>query len=469
MKKRYFVLSALLCLGLTSCFGDSSSGYTKYTPTSYGGGTNTNTSSSKGGETNTRTDDEDIVFEDTLVTISRYGSSNSQQDVDNAPIIEATNKESLSLSGLTKGKMVLVKVQFVVSNKSSSPYSFSPYITISHSKGYQLANSSDEAGIIKTINEGTKDESIEVSGLSRALRAGVLHKTVTYEFLYSCTKNTSLNTIYQEWSFYVGKPSNGKGIHDIELKLLFPTNYDTIPDPTFSYGDNSIVISDVDEKVSTGYYYFEGSGLREFTSSYTIPVLKSGKYELKLCSNDLITQDYDKSFEAIVLDAPTNVDWSEKAKITFVGVDKATEYNVEIVNQDTNVVIDRLVTHDLSFDFAGKVSSYDSGWYDVRVYANSSENLVFKSVDYGGSGEYGLCILDAPVVSVKNRTLSWKAVEGASKYSIYRNDDLIAETEELSYKDSSFVYGDAIYVVANSSYYNCFDSKASNKVKIMVL
>lgn len=197
---------------------------------------------------NSETDSNAIEYDKVEITISKYGDSNSLQDIDKNYIVAPTSNKTFDIEGLTQNKMVLVRVDFYVSNKTDSEYVFRPWFTISDSRGYKLNKFSKEANI-ETINDGTTDESIKVTDLSKAIKPNEINKLIRYVFLYECNKNPDPNIrmLYQDWYFY-DESNNNKEIHNAVVGLKFPSNYKQIEQPTLVFNDNSIDIISEDRK-----------------------------------------------------------------------------------------------------------------------------------------------------------------------------------------------------------------------------
>lgn len=198
---------------------------------------------------------------------------------------------------------------------------------------------------------------------------------------------------------------------------------------------------------------------------YTIPVMSSGKYTLKLRSNDLLTEDYNKEFNLIVLEDVKNLKFNDDKTITFDNVEYAGKYDVFITNSNGNL-IDAFSASSTTINIENKISQLAAGEYNITIYANSTDNYVFKSL-FGSKLSFS--VLSTPVVSLKNKELSWNAVSGATKYLIYKNNKYYGETTDLSFMDRSFEYGDQLYVVATSESNNQFQSNKSNIVKILTI
>ncbi len=394
------------------------------------------------------------------IKISKYGDSNDLQDIDNNQIVKPTSDSEFSIKGLTQSKMVLVTVNFIVSNKADSDYYFQPYFTIGKSKGYELEKKSDDAANITTKNQGTDDEYIEVSGLSKSVRAGELNKSIPYIFLYECKKNSDLSYIIQEWAFF-DKSNNDKLIHVVNVYLSFPTNYEKISEPNFIYNDNSIDIEINDSNVKYADVVSDNKlkSLSKVNDKYKIEIKKSGKYTLKLRSADLLTEDYTRDFDVKVLDNVSNLTLNEDKTISFAKQDLATFYEFIIKDSNDNIKAEFNVYNTENIDIANSISSYEKGEYTLNVYANSTDNLVFKSIN---ASTIKFKKLDEPSISIKGHSVSWQSVTGATKYIIYKNNKMIAETTELSYSDRNFEFYDKVYVVAVSDFPNYFDSGKSN-------
>ena len=406
-----------------------------------------------------------IKYDKVEITISKYGDSNSLQNIDKNQIVGPTEEGEFSLPGLTQNKMVLVRVKFVVSNLGDEAYVFKPYFTISRSKGYQLARYSEDADI-STKNQGTKDEYIEVSGISKTIEVGTLKHSIPYVFTYVCRQTPDLNMIYQDWDFY-DQSNNNKKIHNTVVALNFPTNYDTIPEPDYVYNDNSIDIISDDPKVKYCNYYF-GEKLHSISKvdgKYTIPVEKSGDYEIKLRSDDILTEDYDKKIYLKVLDDVSNAKFTNDKLVSFDPVNDANKYDIVILDSNDNEMDSFSIT-DTKINIKEKIAAYSGGVYKVKIYSNSTENRIFKSLN---GIKMDFIVLNSPEVTIKNKEISWSAVSGATKYKIYKKNEFLTETTELKYFDSDFMYGDELYVVAASESLNQFDSLKSNKVKVSVI
>lgn len=98
------------------------------------------------------TKDESLINYKVEITISKFGDSNDLQDIDNNQIVTPTTESEFSIKGLTQNKMVLVKVNFIVSNKADNDYYFEPYFIIGNSKGYELEKASNDSADITTKN-----------------------------------------------------------------------------------------------------------------------------------------------------------------------------------------------------------------------------------------------------------------------------------------------------------------------------
>lgn len=398
------------------------------------------------------------------ITISKYGESNDLQDIDKNQIQEPTSDSEVSIKGLTQNKMVLVRVKFIVSNKTDSDYYFQPYFTISNSKGYELEKASDNAANITTKNQGTNEENIEVSGLSKSIRAGQLNGSLPYYFVYECHKTPNSPYSIQDWEFF-DKSNNNILIHNVVVTLSFPTNYEEIEEPNFIYNDNSIdiVTNDSNVKYADVAMDHKLKSLSKVNGKYKIEINKSGKYTLKLRSDDLLTEDYTREFDATVLDNVSNLTLNEDKTISFAKQDLATSYEIIIKDSNDNIKNEFNVVNTENIDIADRISSYEKGEYTLNVYANSRDNLVFKSID---ASTIKFKKLDEPSISIKGHSVSWQSVTGATKYIIYKNNEKIAETTELSYSNRNFELNDKVYVVAVSDSPNYFDSGKSNIEKI---
>lgn len=199
--------------------------------------------------------------------------------------------------------------------------------------------------------------------------------------------------------------------------------------------------------------------LSKVNDKYKIEINKSGKYTLKLRSSDLLTEDYTCDFDVKVLDNVSNLSLNEDKTISFSKQDLATFYEIIIKDSNGNIKDEFNVINTDNIDIANRVSSYEKGEYTLNVYANSSDNLVFKSIN---ASTIKFKKLDEPSISTKGHSITWQSVTGATKYIIYKNNEVIAETTELSYSDRSFEMYDKVYVIAVSDFPNYFNSGKSN-------
>lgn len=406
------------------------------------------------------TKDESLINYKVEITISKFGDSNDLQDIDNNQIVTPTTESEFSIKGLTQNKMVLVKVNFIVSNKADNDYYFEPYFIIGNSKGYELEKASNDSADITTKNQGTNDEYIEVNGLSKSIRAGELNKSIPYIFVYECKQNSNYLYTNQEWAFF-DKSNNNKLIHNVNVQLSFPTNYEKILEPNFIYNDNTIDVEINDSNVKYADVVCDNKlkSLSKVNDKYKIEINKSGKYTLKLRSSDLLTEDYTCDFDVKVLDNVSNLSLNEDKTISFSKQDLATFYEIIIKDSNGNIKDEFNVINTDNIDIANRVSSYEKGEYTLNVYANSSDNLVFKSIN---ASTIKFKKLDEPSISTKGHSITWQSVTGATKYIIYKNNEVIAETTELSYSDRSFEMYDKVYVIAVSDFPNYFNSGKSN-------
>ncbi len=92
------------------------------------------------------------------------------------------------------------------------------------------------------------------------------------------------------------------------------------------------------------------------------------------------------------------------------------------------------------------------------VYLNSD---ITEAIKY-----YVLETLQAPIVSDSANSLSWQAVENAVSYGVYKNDQLLLETTELSIDLGQLAIGQyEFYVIAIGNHINYNDSKKSNIIE----
>lgn len=448
--------------GITSCDDTSSNDSEKisYDNNNNNNGNNNNSSTS-------------LTYGKVEISISKYGDSNELQTTNSNYIVSPTTLDEFSIEGLTQNKIVLVKIKFNVSNKETTDKVFDPYFTISNSKGYSLSSySSDTSSAdIQTLNEGTNSESIRVSGLSKTIKGQTLNSVVTYVFAYQCNKTSTFNISTQDWSFY-DRQNNNKSIHYAHVELTFPSYYEEILAPTYTYNDNSISICSTDENVKYANIYFDGK-LNKMTKEnemYTFKVNKSGTYTIKLRSDDLLVEDYTQEFKATVLDDVSSVEFETNKYLSFKAVSGATTYDIEIKDSNGNKIDEFSTSSNSNIDISQRIQSYSSGKYNVSVYANSSENLIFRSV---GGTDKSFSKLSTPNVKIKNKSISWESVEGATSYLIYKYNDTTKEYECLNFttnttfKDTNLTFNDKLYVVALSSVNNVFNSDSSNIVTIV--
>lgn len=452
-----------LSYGVVSCDNASSNDSEKI---SYNNNNNNNNNGNNSSSTS-------LTYGEVEISISKYGDSNELQTTNSNYIVLPTTKDEFSIEGLTQNKIVLVKIKFNVSNTETTDKVFDPYFTISNSKGYSLSSySSDTSSAdIQTLNEGTSSESIKVSGLSKTIKAQTLNSIVTYVFAYQCNKTSTFNISSQDWSFY-DRQNNNKSIHYAHVDLTFPSYYEEISAPTYTYNDNSISICSTDENVKYANIYFDGK-LNKMTKEneiYTFKINKSGTYTIKLRSDDLLVEDYTHEFKTTVLEDVSSVEFETNKYLSFKEVSGATTYDVVIKDSNGNIIEEFSTSSNSNIDIRDRIQSYTSGKYSVSVYANSSENLIFRSV---GGTDRSFSKLSTPDVKVKNKTLSWESVDGATSYFIYKYNDTTKEYEYLNsttnttYKDTNFTYNDKLYVVALSSTNNVFNSDASDIVTIV--
>lgn len=454
------VITVLFCLSLSSCKGPQWLAWLPWVEA------DDETNEEKPSTTQTSgiedSDNSSISYDSVEITISKYGDINSLQDIDKNKIVGPTTDKEFDLASLTQGKMVLVRVKFCVSNKGETDYVFKPHFTISKSKGYQLSNYSEESAIIKPENEGTADEKIIVRGLSKTIRSGNKGQVVPYVFVYECTKTPNASMVYQDWEFFDDTKSLTQLIHSVSVSLKFPTNYEKIKEPEYKYNDNSINIFSTDSNVKYVNYYFGGhlDELNKNGGKYTLQINKSGKYTLKLRSNVLDIMDYSKDFDVVVLADVSNLIISNDKKVSFDKNNLANKYEIVIKDSSGNTKYSSIVTNTI-IDISDAISSYSSGEYTVYVYANSSENLVFRSIN---GTKTKITKLNEPVISVKGLKISWEEVKEATKYLVYKNNELVKETRELSYRDASALPTDNFYVIAASDSPYYFNSNKSNVV-----
>lgn len=456
------VITVLFCLSLSSCKGPQWLAWLPWVEA------DDETNEEKPSTTQTSgiedSDNSSISYDSVEITISKYGDINSLQDIDKNKIVGPTTDKEFDLASLTQGKMVLVRVKFCVSNKGETDYVFKPHFTISKSKGYQLSNYSEESAIIKPENEGTADEKIVVRGLSKTIRSGNKGQVVPYVFVYECTKTPNVSMVYQDWEFFDDTKSLTQLIHSVSVSLKFPKNYEKIKEPEYKYNDNSIDIFSTDSNVKYVNYYFGGhlDELNKNGGKYTLQINKSGKYTLKLRSNVLDIMDYSKDFDVVVLADVSNLIISNDKKVSFNKNNLANKYEIVIKDSSGNTKYSSIVTNTI-IDISDAISSYSSGEYTVYVYANSSENLVFRSIN---GTKTKITKLNEPVISVKGLKISWEEVKEATKYLVYKNNELVKETRELSYRDASALPTDNFYVIAASDSPYYFNSNKSNVVSI---
>lgn len=408
-----------------------------------------------------------LTYEGVYVTIAKFTKDVEVEDNLKSHTL-ASNKDGsheITLSGLTQGKMVSVEVKFVASNKTDSELPFAPSIKISDSKGYKLEKFAEEADI-ETKNEGTVDESIEVTGKSKTLKSGELKKEISYIFTYQCNKKKDLYSFTQDWTFYNNE--NDKEIDTLYMKLCFPSNYEEMEKPTYLYHDNSIELINIDPKAIYLNYIFEDGSLKDIDKTadgkYEIPINSSGTYEYKLRASELTIKDCSDKFNAIVLDKPSNLKFDNDKNLTFDEVEMADKYYIELLDS-ANLIRTSFSVVENSASLKNRIKDFSKGQYYARVYSNSTEDLIFKSVQYGN---IEFSILGEPSIELKNKKISWSSVDGAEKYLIYRNNEFFAETSETSYQSRDFEKGDTLYVISSSTKNNVFDSKKSNSVTVSV-
>ena len=438
------------------------------------------------GDINGTSTKEVFCYDSVEITIAKKDASNNTSDIDKNQIVKPTTDRDFTLEGLTQNKAVLVRITFITSNKSSvEPHTFEPEFTITNSKGYKLSNASSKDVSIVPINEGTSNEGIKVSNLSFTVAPGVSNQKQSFVFVYECTKSSgNLSYIYQNWTFSASDLNN-KVIHQAQATLKFPSNYNQISAPKIQYLDNSIEI--ISEEATYADYMFEADSntndgdsnmlwdIPKNNGKYSLPIEKSGKYTIKLRSSDLITQDYEMVFDAIVLDKPKcNLTYDKKLEIQNVA--GVTTYELFVYDNSTRLLNSiSYIVDDSSdktvLDVSKILESYDSGNYQIKIYSNSTNNEIFRSVN---STTINLFKLNAPVISVSGKTISWNSIENAYKYEIYLNGELFAEVStpnldgSYSYNNRKFSYGDKITVVAYSSedVTNIYQSNMSNVVEI---
>ena len=412
--------------------------------------------------------EENVSYDKIVFTIAKKGDSNSLNDINNEPIAGPTTENNIELSGLGINKSVLVRINIYVSNYSDSEYEFKPYIEINNATGYNLVLENNVPAKITTINEGTADQAIHISELSKVIAAGQTDTKITYLFAYSCRKELDLLSLSQEWKFYAADMDN-KLIKNVIWDLTFPKNPYYLDEPQIVYNDDSIDIITNDPNIKFADYvepYDNTPILRDIVkknNKYTIPITKSGKYILKLRSNDLKYEDYDKEFEVKVLSAPEiSVDSNKMLNIEKSKI--ANESIIEIINKNTNELCDSSKTNKSEVNLSEMLTSYNTGRYKVLVYSNSTLDEVFKSPT--GSA-IDVDVLSAPQIDVNGKTISWEKVTNAKSYKIYKNGEFIHETNELTYFNRDFLINDKIYVIAsNSMDAYTFDSPRSNEVLI---
>lgn len=149
----------------------------------------------------------------------------------------------------------------------------------------------------------------------------------------------------------------------------------------------------------------------------------------------------------------------EENVLTWDKIANAEYYHVYVDNVQTAKV------YETSYEL--KLSE---GSYELKVnaklasgYSNYSNVIVYYS---DGSNYEGEKIqLQAPKLTLENNTLSWNKVNHASSYKLYKNNELLTETKELSY-DIELVAGTTYCVVAVGDNDNYLNSNKSNVITI---
>ena len=102
------------------------------------------------------------------------------------------------------------------------------------------------------------------------------------------------------------------------------------------------------------------------------------------------------------------------------------------------------------------IEQYDEGSYIYTVKAFSvsasyTASNASNAVTYTVEAVVQQQILDAPVISLNESTLSWSAVEHADGYNVYEDGELIATTAQTSYKINQYMPATYTYTVRATS------------------
>jgi|GEM_PF-6542264 len=124
-----------------------------------------------------------------------------------------------------------------------------------------------------------------------------------------------------------------------------------------------------------------------------------------------------------------------------------------------------VTTYTLDITEPGSYSMQVQAFGNSGLYADSNKSNVYKLV-IGGDGKPRLPAITAPTIDydADSESLTWVKINNAVKYSIFLNDNLIDETETLSYKISPNLKSNEYYVVANGDGITYGNSKSSNRI-----
>ena len=102
------------------------------------------------------------------------------------------------------------------------------------------------------------------------------------------------------------------------------------------------------------------------------------------------------------------------------------------------------------------VAQYNEGtyYYSVKAFSASASytaSELSNTVTYTIEAVVQQQILDAPVISLNENTLSWSAVDNADGYNVYEDGELIATTAQTSYKINQYMPATYNYTVRATS------------------
>ena len=261
---------------------------------------------------------------------------------------------------------------------------------------------------------------------------------VTDDTKYNLTSN---QTLYAQWSA-------------VSYKVTFDANGGSVTPASASAAYEGTVALPVPTR--SGYKCL---GWAASASATKADYACGAKYTVK--SNVTLYAVWSKNIEAPVVTA-SNVSSTGKIKLTWNAVDGAKKYNV--------------------YRATSKSGTYKLVWTTVKTsYINTSiaagKTRYYKVCAVGADGSEGnmseivvrACDCAKPVITLSSVAstgkvkVSWKAVEGATGYQVYRSAtkngtfSLIKTTTDLSYTDTSAAAGEKYYYKVKA----IFDGKSS--------